>query len=186
MVSLRNVQHYVIYNYLFRPCKWAIIRLFVEPVIWLYNRGFGGEGARSRLTSYLSIGCIIDLTQRGWHTLRLLSRFLQNFASARETPSNFELHYTESKKWWTEPGYELFAFVPESRVSCKMCITPNQRRCRQYTSNFEFKYKSLLAQRSVVFVRESKWPVQNIYCNTKPHYSQNIISLLSFFNRESK
>ena len=24
--------HYVIYNYMFRPCKWTIIRLFVEPV----------------------------------------------------------------------------------------------------------------------------------------------------------
>jgi len=38
MVSLRNNQHYVMYNYMFRPCKWAIIRLFVEPVSWLYNR----------------------------------------------------------------------------------------------------------------------------------------------------
>jgi len=24
--------HYVIYNYMFRPCKWVIIRLFVEPL----------------------------------------------------------------------------------------------------------------------------------------------------------
>ena len=31
MVSLRNMQQYVIYNYMFRPCKCAIIRLFVEP-----------------------------------------------------------------------------------------------------------------------------------------------------------
>jgi hypothetical protein len=36
IVSLCNKQHYVIYNnYMFRPCKWAIIRLFVEPVSWL-------------------------------------------------------------------------------------------------------------------------------------------------------
>ena len=50
MESLCNMQHYVIYNYVFRLCKWAIIRLFVEPVRWLYNRSFGG-GERSRLTS---------------------------------------------------------------------------------------------------------------------------------------
>ena len=43
MVSLCNMQHYVIYNHMFRPCKWAIIRLFVEPVSWLYNRSLGGE-----------------------------------------------------------------------------------------------------------------------------------------------
>jgi len=24
------MQHYVIYNYMFRPCKWAIVRLFYE------------------------------------------------------------------------------------------------------------------------------------------------------------
>jgi hypothetical protein len=55
---------------------------------------------------------------------KLLSRLLQNFVTARETPSNFEIHYAETKKWWTESGYQLFAFVPESRVSCKMCTTP--------------------------------------------------------------
>ena len=32
MLSLRNKQNYVIYNYKFLPCKWAIIRLFVEPI----------------------------------------------------------------------------------------------------------------------------------------------------------
>ena len=47
MVSLCNIQHYVIYNYMFRPCKWAIIRLFVEPVSWIYNRNLEG-GTRSR------------------------------------------------------------------------------------------------------------------------------------------
>ena len=31
MGSLCNMQHYVKYNYMFQPCKWAIIRLFVEP-----------------------------------------------------------------------------------------------------------------------------------------------------------
>ena len=36
---------------MFRPCKWAIVRLFVEPVSCLYNRSLGGT--RSRLTSYL-------------------------------------------------------------------------------------------------------------------------------------
>jgi hypothetical protein len=118
---------------------------------------------------------------------KLLSRLLmQNFARARETPSNFEIHYAESKKWRTESGYQPFAFVPESRVSCKMCTTPNQRHCRQYASNFEFKYKFFLAQRSVVFLRESKCSVQNVYCNTKPYYSGEIISLLSFFNRKGK
>ena len=33
MVSPCNMQHYVIYNnYMFRPCKQAIVRLLVEPV----------------------------------------------------------------------------------------------------------------------------------------------------------
>jgi hypothetical protein len=31
-----------IYNYMFRPCKWAIIRLLVEPKGSLYTRGLGG------------------------------------------------------------------------------------------------------------------------------------------------
>jgi hypothetical protein len=26
MLSLCNMHHYIIYNYTFRPCKWAIIR----------------------------------------------------------------------------------------------------------------------------------------------------------------
>ena len=30
MVSLCNMQHYVIYNYMFRPCKWAIITYKAE------------------------------------------------------------------------------------------------------------------------------------------------------------
>jgi hypothetical protein len=48
MVSLCNMQHYVIY-YMFRPCKWAIIRLFVEPVSWLYHRSWGGAIIRYRI-----------------------------------------------------------------------------------------------------------------------------------------
>ena len=43
MVSLLNIQHYVIYNYMFRPGKLAINRLFIEPVISLYKRGLGGR-----------------------------------------------------------------------------------------------------------------------------------------------
>jgi len=52
MVSLCNMRQNVIYNYMFRPCKWTIIRLFVEPVRWLYSRSLVG-GTRSCLTSYL-------------------------------------------------------------------------------------------------------------------------------------
>ena len=40
ILSLYNKQHYVIYNnYMFRPCKRAIIRLFTEPSSRLHNRG---------------------------------------------------------------------------------------------------------------------------------------------------
>jgi hypothetical protein len=49
-VSLCIIQQYVIYNYMFRPCKRAIIRLFLEPLTGVYNRSRGGT--RSRLTSY--------------------------------------------------------------------------------------------------------------------------------------
>ena len=31
MLSLCNMQHNVTHNYMFWPCKWAIISLFVEP-----------------------------------------------------------------------------------------------------------------------------------------------------------
>jgi hypothetical protein len=33
VVSLCNIQQYVQNNYMFRPCKRAIFRLFLEPVI---------------------------------------------------------------------------------------------------------------------------------------------------------
>jgi hypothetical protein len=36
MLSPCNMQNNVIYNYMFRPCKWAFIGLFIEPVRWLY------------------------------------------------------------------------------------------------------------------------------------------------------
>jgi hypothetical protein len=49
-VSLCNIQQYVIYNYMFRPCKRAIIRLVLEPAIGLYNSSMGGT--RSCLTLY--------------------------------------------------------------------------------------------------------------------------------------
>ena len=56
IVLICNKQHYVIYNnYMFRPCKRAIIRLFTEP--------------SSRLNF---IHCITGSTQRGWHTLRVV------------------------------------------------------------------------------------------------------------------
>jgi len=42
MVSLCNMQHNVIYNCMFWPYKRAIVRLFVEPVRWLYNGSLGG------------------------------------------------------------------------------------------------------------------------------------------------
>jgi len=43
--TLCNMQHSVIYNCMLRPCNWVIIRLFVEPVRWLYNRSlvWGGR-----------------------------------------------------------------------------------------------------------------------------------------------
>jgi hypothetical protein len=44
IVSLYNKQHYVMYNnYMFRPCKRAIIRLFTEPSNRLHNRSLGGR-----------------------------------------------------------------------------------------------------------------------------------------------
>jgi hypothetical protein len=49
MVSLRNLHYSTIYD-MFRPYKWAIIRLLVEPKGRLYNKGWGGGGTRSRLT----------------------------------------------------------------------------------------------------------------------------------------
>jgi len=48
IVLICNKQHYVIYNYVFRPCKRAIIRLFTEPSSRLHNTSLGGT--RSRLT----------------------------------------------------------------------------------------------------------------------------------------
>jgi hypothetical protein len=39
MVSLCNMHYSAIYNDMFRPCKWAIIRLLVEPMGRLYTKG---------------------------------------------------------------------------------------------------------------------------------------------------
>ena len=63
MVSLCNMQHYVIYNYMFRPSKWAI-RLFLEPVSWLYNRSLsvGDEISSYIISSGVSIACIVQST----------------------------------------------------------------------------------------------------------------------------
>jgi hypothetical protein len=47
VVSQCNIQQYVKYNYMFRPCKRAIIRLFLEPVIRHIQWEYGGT--RSRL-----------------------------------------------------------------------------------------------------------------------------------------
>ena len=54
MVSLCNIHYSAIYD-MFRPYKWAIIRLLVEPMGRLYTRSLGG-GTRSRLT--LSCGVV--------------------------------------------------------------------------------------------------------------------------------
>ena len=44
IVSLYHKKNYVIYNnYMFRPCKRAIIRLFTEPSNRLHNRRLGGR-----------------------------------------------------------------------------------------------------------------------------------------------
>jgi hypothetical protein len=41
MVSLCNMHYSEIYD-MFRPCKWAIIRLLVESMGRLYTKGLGG------------------------------------------------------------------------------------------------------------------------------------------------
>jgi len=44
IVSLYHKQHYVIYNnYMFRPCKRTIIRLFTETSNRIHNRNLGGR-----------------------------------------------------------------------------------------------------------------------------------------------
>jgi hypothetical protein len=63
IVSQCNIQHYVIYSYMFRPCKRAIIRLFLEPVIGLYNRSMGGRDLvlRHILWGYMVVNIYIDV-----------------------------------------------------------------------------------------------------------------------------
>ena len=70
MVSLCNMQHYVIYNYIFRPCKWAIIRLFVEPLSWLYNRSLGGGEISSLTNSYSIVNLLVLRTTWWWSTYK--------------------------------------------------------------------------------------------------------------------
>jgi hypothetical protein len=62
-VSLCNIQHYVIYSYMFRPCKRAIIRLFPEPVIGLYNSSMGGRDLvlHHILWDYMVVNIYIDV-----------------------------------------------------------------------------------------------------------------------------
>jgi hypothetical protein len=49
MVSLCNLHYSTIYD-MFRPCKWAIIRLLVEPMGGLYTKGLGGG---DEISSYI-------------------------------------------------------------------------------------------------------------------------------------
>jgi hypothetical protein len=51
VVSQCNVHQYVRNSHMFRPCKRAIIRLFLEPVIRHKQWEYGGT--RSRLTLYM-------------------------------------------------------------------------------------------------------------------------------------
>ena len=50
MVSLCNIHYSAIYNDMFRPYIWAIIRLLVEPMGILYIRSFGGG---DEISSYI-------------------------------------------------------------------------------------------------------------------------------------
>jgi hypothetical protein len=49
MVSLCNMLYSAIYNDMFRPYKWAIIRLLVEPMGRLYTRSLWGD----EISSYI-------------------------------------------------------------------------------------------------------------------------------------
>jgi len=67
MLSLCNMQHCVIYNYMFRPCKWAIIRVFVEPVRWLNNRSFfWGDDIPPPPNSYCIVTILVLRTIWWW------------------------------------------------------------------------------------------------------------------------
>jgi hypothetical protein len=48
---------------MFRPCKRAIIRLFLEPAIGLYNRGMGGRDLvlHRILWGYVVLNICIDV-----------------------------------------------------------------------------------------------------------------------------
>jgi hypothetical protein len=55
MVSLCNMHYSAIHNDMFWPCKWAIIRLLVEPMGRLYTKGLG-VGTRYHLTLSCGVG----------------------------------------------------------------------------------------------------------------------------------
>jgi hypothetical protein len=76
IVSLCNTQDYVMYNYLFRPCKRAIIVLFLEPVIGLYNRSMGGRDLvlHHILWGYMVVNTYIDV----WLTCEKFFVFILN------------------------------------------------------------------------------------------------------------
>jgi len=87
---------------MFRPCKWAIIRLFVEPVGWLYNRSLGG-GTRSRI-----VHCIMHI---------LCFRFI----TFKRHKNNLNLivpplHYTS-----TETSLELRDLPHTGKRDCVCC-----------------------------------------------------------------
>ena len=54
MVSLCNIHYSAIYSDMFRPYKWAIIRLLVEPMGRLYTRSLGGG---DEISSYIILWC---------------------------------------------------------------------------------------------------------------------------------
>ena len=72
MVSLCNMHYSAIYNDTFRPYKWAIIRLLVEPMGRLYTRSLGGGG--DKISSYIILWgsrLLILHTIYGYHVERV-------------------------------------------------------------------------------------------------------------------
>ena len=53
MVSLCNIHYSAIYNDMFRPYKWAIIGLLLEPMGRLYTRSSVGD----EILSYIILWC---------------------------------------------------------------------------------------------------------------------------------
>ena len=66
MVSLCNIHYSVIYNDMFRPYKWAIIRLLVEPMGRLYTRSLGrGDEISYYIILWCSMLMVGDDTPQG-------------------------------------------------------------------------------------------------------------------------